>query len=161
MANSRASTGASARNERLPSSGLKSLAGAQAGLLIDMFDVYLPIIALAPATAYFEPYGISESANRIIVAVVFAAALLGRPLGALVFGYLSDRGGRYRFTPLVLIALGGVLIFGGAAAGPETRDVTLAGGEPATEGACLSGSTAGPQHTRKQHGRDRPRPNSA
>src|SRR5690606_26572630 len=64
-------------------SARKPLIGAQVGLYVDMFDVYLPIIVLAPAAIYFEPDHLSATGSRILTAVVFAATLLGRPLGAL------------------------------------------------------------------------------
>ena len=62
-------------------SARKPLIGAQVGLYVDMFDVYLPIIVLAPAAIYFEPDHLSATGSRILTAVVFAATLLGRPLG--------------------------------------------------------------------------------
>ncbi|MFI6681528.1 MFS transporter [Kribbella sp. NPDC050470] len=90
----------------MKTSSRKPLVGAQVGLYVDMFDVYLPIVALAPAAAYFAPDDISTSAQRILTAVVFAATLLGRPLGALVFGRLSDKSGRKRTTLTSLIGFG-------------------------------------------------------
>lgn len=84
----------------------KAVLGAQVGLFIDMFDVYLPIIALAPAAAYFEPTGVDASASRVITALIFVATLLGRPLGALVFGHVSDVYGRRRTTLISLVGFG-------------------------------------------------------
>ncbi|MFD5572917.1 MFS transporter [Streptomyces cadmiisoli] len=84
----------------------KPLISAQVGLFIDMFDVYLPIVVLAPAAIYFEPHDISTAANRILTAAVFAATVLGRPLGALIFGRLSDTSGRRRATLISLVGFG-------------------------------------------------------
>ncbi|MBV6755885.1 MFS transporter [Rhodococcus opacus] len=92
--------------KRMSPEGRKALIGAQGGLFVDMFDVYLPIIVLAPATMYFEPSGVSESTSRILTALVFAATLLGRPLGALIFGHLSDRSGRRRTTIISMVGFG-------------------------------------------------------
>ncbi|ANY10710.1 MFS transporter [Pseudonocardia sp. HH130630-07] len=50
--------------------------------------------------------GISESTTRIITAAIFVATLLGRPLGALVFGHLADRHGRRRVTIISLYGFG-------------------------------------------------------
>nr|WP_300047100.1 MFS transporter [uncultured Nocardioides sp.] len=93
---------------RTPSSSgaKKATLGAQVGLFIDMFDVYLPIIALAPAAMYFQPEGLSEGEGRLLTSAVFAATLLGRPLGALIFGHISDRRGRRRTTILSLVGFG-------------------------------------------------------
>ena len=73
-----------------------------------MFDVYLPIGVLAPALTYFVPGGLSGAAQATIFYVVFAVTLIGRPLGAVVFGEVSDRLGRRR-TTLVSVAGFGVV----------------------------------------------------
>jgi hypothetical protein len=51
----------------------------------------------------------------------------------------------FEFTPLVLLALGGVLLLIGAAIGPETKDVDLAAGAEvkAADGDALAGSLVG------------------
>ncbi|MEU6577260.1 MFS transporter [Streptomyces sp. NPDC046805] len=72
--------------------------GAYQGLLVDFIDLYLPVIALGPATIYFQPPGLSPATSTTLYFVIFAATLLGRPLGALVFGSLADRAGRRRIT---------------------------------------------------------------
>jgi MFS family permease len=69
------------------------------GFFIDFFDLYLPIIVLAPAYVYFKPADLS---SPILESFVFASALLGRPLGALVFGYWSDRMGRKRISMIAM-----------------------------------------------------------
>jgi MFS family permease len=74
------------------------------GFFVDMFDVYLPIGVLAPALTYFVPGGLSGAAQATIFYVVFAVTLIGRPLGAVVFGEVSDRLGRRRTT---LVSVGG------------------------------------------------------
>ncbi|GAA5136908.1 MFS transporter [Alloalcanivorax gelatiniphagus] len=87
-------------------SSRKATLGAQVGLFIDMFDVYLPIIALAPAAMYFQPEGLSEGQGRLLTSAIFASTLLGRPLGALIFGHISDRSGRRRTTIFSLVGFG-------------------------------------------------------
>ena len=89
-----------------PGSAKKATLGAQVGLFIDMFDVYLPIIALAPAAMYFQPDGLSDGQGRLLTSAIFAATLLGRPLGALIFGSISDRHGRRRTTIFSLVGFG-------------------------------------------------------
>jgi len=82
----------------------RSVWTAFAGFFIDFYDLYLPIIVLAPAYAYFKPAGVN---SPILESFVFATALLGRPLGALTFGYWSDRIGRKRVS---MIAMAGSAI---------------------------------------------------
>jgi MFS family permease len=78
------------------------------GFFVDMFDVYLPIAVLAPALAYFIPAGLSGAAQATIFYVVFAVTLIGRPLGAAIFGHFGDRMGR-RQTTLISVAGFGIV----------------------------------------------------
>ena len=77
------------------------------GFFVDMFDVYLPIAALAPALTYFIPAGLSGTTQATIFYVVFAVTLIGRPLGALIFGYFGDLLGRRKTT---LVSVGGFAV---------------------------------------------------
>lgn len=86
--------------------GRRALIGAWVGQWVDLFDVYLPIIVLAPAAAYFEPTGVSDTTKQIVTALIFAATLLGRPIGAAIFGHLSDRTGRRRTTIISVVGFG-------------------------------------------------------
>ncbi|BCG04169.1 MFS transporter (plasmid) [Paraburkholderia sp. PGU19] len=61
---------------------------------IDMFDIYLPVIILAPIQSFFLPRGVSGSHQVVLESLVFITTLLGRPLGALIFGRIADRVGR-------------------------------------------------------------------
>lgn len=78
--------------------------GAFLGFFVDMFDIYLPIIALAPAIGYFVSPDLSPTATALVSGTIFAATLIGRPLGALVFGRYADMRGRKRAT---VVAVGG------------------------------------------------------
>jgi len=73
----------------------RAVRSAYAGFFIDSFDIYLPSVALLPAMMYFSS-GLSPNAARLVTDFTFAATLLGRPLGAVIFGHLSDRLGRQR-----------------------------------------------------------------
>ncbi len=55
----------------------RAVGGAFAGFFVDMFDVYLPIVALAPAAEYFQAKGVSASTASLLSAMVFVAALIG------------------------------------------------------------------------------------
>src|SRR3954447_6664707 len=78
----------------------RAMVSGWAGYWIDMVDVYLPLVALAPAIAYFQPASVRADLASVLFISTFAATMLGRPLGALIFGQLADRLGRRRLTLL-------------------------------------------------------------
>ncbi len=61
-----------------------------------MFDIYLPVVVLAPAMGYFQPRQLTHASAAILASLVFVTTLLGRPIGALLFGLVADRIGRRR-----------------------------------------------------------------
>src|SRR3546814_1224198 len=69
-----------------------------------MFDVYLPTIALAPALAYFLSPELSPETAVLVASLLLVSTLLGRPLGALIFGHYADRIGRKRS---LIVSVGG------------------------------------------------------
>ncbi len=74
--------------------GKRTIFAAHMAFFVDMFDIYLPIIALGPAMSYFIPKNLSVSASTTIFYVAFAATLVGRPVGAVIFGHFGDKLGR-------------------------------------------------------------------
>ncbi|WP_103339693.1 MFS transporter [Amycolatopsis sp. CA-126428] len=78
--------------------------GGTLAYFVDQFDIYLPIVVLAPATAYFQAANLGASTTAVLASLVFASTLIGRPLGAIVFGHFADTVGRKRTT---LVAVGG------------------------------------------------------
>jgi MFS family permease len=78
----------------------RAMLSGWAGYWVDMVDVYLPIVALAPAIAYFQPASVSSDLASVLFIATFAATMLGRPLGAMLFGHWADRLGRRRLTLL-------------------------------------------------------------
>ncbi|HEX3789738.1 MAG TPA: MFS transporter [Pseudonocardiaceae bacterium] len=78
--------------------------GGTLAYFVDQFDIYLPIVVLAPATVYFQSAGLSASTTVLLSSLVFASTLIGRPLGAVIFGHFADTIGRKRTT---LVAVGG------------------------------------------------------
>jgi MFS family permease len=73
------------------------------GFFIDVYDLYLPVMILAPAYLYFKP---PQLVSPLLDSFIVAAALLGRPAGALFFGYFADRMGRKRVASLTLAGAG-------------------------------------------------------
>jgi MFS family permease len=59
---------------------------------------------LAPAIKYFVSPELSDSATSLVTGAIFASTLIGRPVGALIFGHYADRLGRKRAT---LVSVGG------------------------------------------------------
>ncbi|OZI23279.1 MFS transporter [Bordetella genomosp. 9] len=71
-----------------------AIKGAFFSEFIDMFDIYLPVVVLAPVLFYFQPRGVAPATEAILASLVFITTLLGRPIGALIFGMVADRIGR-------------------------------------------------------------------
>ena len=92
--------------ETLSPKARKAIWGAFVGFFVDMFDIYLPIAVLGPATIYFVSPDLSTSAAAIVGGLIFASTLAGRPLGALLFGHYADRIGRRRITIIVVCGVG-------------------------------------------------------
>jgi MFS family permease len=81
----------------------KAVSTAFFGFFLDIYDVFLPVIILAPAYAYFKPDTLN---SPVLDSFIVASALLGRPAGALLFGFVSDRLGRKKVAALSLTGSG-------------------------------------------------------
>jgi MFS family permease len=80
--------------------------GAFFAEFVDMFDIYLPTVILTPALIYFQPVEMSPGLAAILTSLVFATTLIGRPIGAAIFGALADRIGRRRSTIISVAGFG-------------------------------------------------------
>lgn len=87
-----------------------AIVGAFLGWFVDMFDVYLPIVVLAPAIIYFVSPEMSEPTTAVFAAMIFAAALLGRPVGAAIFGRYADKIGRKRTAMISVSGFGAMSV---------------------------------------------------
>jgi MFS family permease len=92
------------RNDALSPAARRAIFGAWLGFFVDQFDIYLPVIALAPAAIYFQPKNLDPSLAATIYFSIFAATLIGRPVGAIIFGNFADTIGRKRSA---MVAVGG------------------------------------------------------
>jgi MFS family permease len=75
--------------------------GGIVGNYVDQFDIFVPVIALAPAAQ--QLFGSQHLATA--AGLVFVATLLGRPIGAAVLGPVSDRFGRTRTAQVALTGI--------------------------------------------------------
>ncbi len=95
--------------------------GGTLGNFVDQFDIFLPVIALAPAAGrLYGPQNLTAA-----VGLVFVATLVGRPLGAAIFGPVADRIGRTATATLTMGALAATtamvaLVPGRGVLGPAT-----------------------------------------
>jgi len=90
-----------------PSAQARSaMLGAWLAFFVDLFDIYLPIVVLAPAMPYFIPSDLDDGQVAIATGAIFAATLIARPLGALIFGRIADTLGRKRTTIVAVTGAG-------------------------------------------------------
>jgi MFS family permease len=83
-----------------------AIKGAFLTEFIDMFDIYLPVVVLTPVLAYFQPAHIEPGMAAILDSFVFITTLLGRPVGAFIFGRVADRIGRRTSSIISVIGFG-------------------------------------------------------
>lgn len=99
-----------ARGDVLSPQARKAIWGAFFGFFVDNYDIFLPVIALAPAITYFIPKSTPPTTAAIASAMIFATTLIGRPLGAFVFGHFADTIGRKRTTVISVTGFGVVTL---------------------------------------------------
>ncbi|QAV71350.1 MFS transporter [Salinibacterium sp. UTAS2018] len=103
MASSHSHAGASniAVATKPPLGTRRAVRGGIFGNYVDQFDIFLPVIALAPASA--QLFGSDNLIGN--AGLIFVATLLGRPVGAAIFGSISDRIGRTATTKVALLGV--------------------------------------------------------
>ncbi|MGH8141283.1 MAG: MFS transporter [Steroidobacteraceae bacterium] len=87
-----------------------AIKGAFWSEFIDMFDIYLPVVVLAPVLPYFQPPHTSSGTAVLLASLVFVTTLLGRPVGALLFGLVADKLGRRRASIYSVSGFGAVTL---------------------------------------------------
>jgi MFS family permease len=81
----------------------RSVYGGLFAMFVDSWDLYLPALVLPSVMSYFLPPGLSPESNTLIFSLFFTVGLLGRPIGSLIFGSLSDRIGRKKTTYISVV----------------------------------------------------------
>ncbi|KAA9163567.1 MHS family MFS transporter [Amycolatopsis acidicola] len=110
-----------------PPEARAAIRGGVLAYFVDQYDIYLPIVALAPASAYFQSTGISAGAAALLNAFVFASTLIARPLGAAVFGHFADTRGRRKSTLVAVAGFGVTTALIAVLPGYETIGIASAG----------------------------------
>ena len=100
-----------------------AIKGAFLSEFIDMFDIYLPVVVLSPVLAYFQPPHLSSGMETILASLVFITTLLGRPVGALLFGMIADRIGRRKASIWSVTGFGVVTLLIALLPGYETLGI--------------------------------------
>jgi MFS family permease len=104
------STTAGRQQETLDPRAKHAIRGAFLGFFVDMFDIYLPIVVLAPAIIYFVAPEMGTLEKSVVSGTIFAATLLGRPIGSIIFGHFADSIGRKRTTIISVSGFGVVTL---------------------------------------------------
>jgi MFS family permease len=86
--------------------GRAAIRGGILGNYADQFDIFVPVLTLAPALIFFQPPGTSDSTRALWSAVIFASTMLARPIGSTLFGHFADKVGRRRVTMIAVTGFG-------------------------------------------------------
>ncbi|MFM0667086.1 MFS transporter [Paraburkholderia sediminicola] len=100
-----------------------AIKGAFFSEFIDMFDIYLPVVVLSPVLGFFQPPHLSAGMETILASLVFITTLLGRPVGALLFGMIADRVGRRKASIWSVSGFGVVTLLIALLPGYETLGI--------------------------------------
>jgi MFS family permease len=105
----------------------RAITSAWAGFAIDSYSIYVTSTTLLPAMVYFEA-DVSPADASLLAGMTFAATLLGRPVGALLFGGFADRLGRRRVGSITIYGFGTMSLLIAALPGAEQVGATVATG---------------------------------
>ncbi|WP_454825741.1 MFS transporter [Paraburkholderia xenovorans] len=87
-----------------------AIRGGFLSVMIDMFDIYLPVIVLAPIQTYFLPTSVAGTNRELLESLVFVTTLVGRPIGAFVFGRVANSLGRRKASIVSVSGFGAVTL---------------------------------------------------
>jgi MFS family permease len=105
----------------------RAITSAWAGFAIDSYSIYVASTSLLPAMIYFQA-DLSPAQLSVFVGMTFAATLIGRPVGALLFGHFADRIGRRKVGSVTIYGFGTISLLIALLPGAEQVGATLATG---------------------------------
>ncbi|HVV23861.1 MAG TPA: MFS transporter [Pseudonocardiaceae bacterium] len=105
----------------------RAITSAWAGFAIDSYSIYVTSTSLLPAMIYFEA-DVSPAQASLLAGMTFAATLLGRPVGALLFGGFADRLGRRKIGSITIYGFGTMSLLIACLPGAELIGATAATG---------------------------------
>jgi MFS family permease len=105
----------------------RAISSAWAGFAIDSYSIYVASTSLLPAMIYFQ-VNLSPSELAVFVGMTFAATLIGRPIGALLFGHFADRIGRRKVGSITIYGFGTISLLIALLPGAEQVGAGLATG---------------------------------
>lgn len=105
----------------------KAIFSAYLGFMMDTYAIFIPTIALVPAIAYFQ-LGADPATAALFTSITLGATLLGRPIGAFLFGALADRIGRQRIGFVTIFGFGTITILIACLPGAQMVGAPLAMG---------------------------------
>jgi MFS family permease len=102
----------------------RAILSAWAGFAIDSYSIFIVVGTLLPALVYFQG-DMSAQERSIFAGMTLAVTLLGRPLGALIFGHFADLIGRQRIGAITIFGFGTISLLIGCLPGAEQVGATV------------------------------------
>jgi MFS family permease len=96
----------------------RAILSAWAGFAMDSYSIYIATSTLLPALIYFQG-DMSPEEKGIFAGMTLAVTLLGRPLGALIFGHFADVLGRRNVGAITIFGFGTLSLLIGCLPGAE------------------------------------------
>jgi MFS family permease len=103
----------------------RAILSAWAGFAMDSYSIFIVVSTLLPALVYFQG-DMSPAERSVFAGMTLAVTLLGRPLGALIFGHFADLLGRQRIGAITIFGFGTVSLLIGCLPGAELVGTTVA-----------------------------------
>jgi MFS family permease len=123
-----------------------AIRGAFITQCIDLFDIYVPVVILGPILFYFQPAQLAPQTLAILSSLIIVTTLLGRPVGGLLFGIISDRLGRRKAAIYSVSGFAVITLLIATLPGYETIGAAsywLLIGLRFVDGICLGGGYTG------------------